>query len=66
MTTPERVWMTRQAISGFTRNLPPCVPDRGTEVPDDFMDYGDDVAKNAARQARIGRIETCCGNADRR
>lgn len=64
MTTPEGVWMTRRAYIRLQVELAGLRSQPTTEVPDDFMDYDDDVvAAHRARQARIGQIHDMLANA---
>jgi transcription elongation GreA/GreB family factor len=56
--------MTREAHTRLTLELAALRSRRGIEVPDDFMDYDDDlVAVHVARQARIHQIQGLLGNA---
>ena len=65
MTSTELVWMTQQAhtrlrteLAALRRSGP------SIEVPDDYMDYDDNlVARHAARQARIRQIQDLLTNA---
>ena len=65
MTSTEPVWMTPQAhtrlqteLAALRRSGP------SIEVPDDYMDYDDNlVARHAARQARIRQIQDLLTNA---
>ena len=65
MTSTEPVWMTPQAhtrlqteLAALRRSGP------SIEVPDDYMDYDDNlVARHASRQARIRQIQDLLTNA---
>ncbi len=50
MTTTERLWMTRQAHVRLREELADLRSRPRIEVPDDFMDNGESIAKYAARQ----------------
>jgi transcription elongation GreA/GreB family factor len=63
MTTAERLWMTRQAQVRLREELVALRSHPRTEVPDDFMDNGESIAKHAARQIRIRQIEDLLRNA---
>lgn len=63
MTTAERLWMTRQAQVRLREELAALRSRPRTEVPDDFMDNGESIAKHAARQIRIRQIEDLLRNA---
>ena len=63
MTSPERVWMTRQAHNRLQRELSALQSPPSFEVPDDFMDCDDRVAAHLARRARIGQIHDLLANA---
>lgn len=64
MTSTERRWMTREAHTRLKFELAGLRSRRGIEVPDDLMDYDDDVmAAHVARQARIRQIQALLGNA---
>ncbi|MDV3136395.1 GreA/GreB family elongation factor [Mycobacterium sp. 29Ha] len=64
MTTTERLWMTPEAHSELQAELAALRSRPNIEVPEDFMDYDDNlVAKYAARQARIRRIQDLLANA---
>ena len=64
MTTTERLWMTREAHTGLKTELAALRSRRGIEVPEDFMDYDDNlIAAHSARQARIHQIQELLGNA---
>ena len=63
MTSTERLWMTRQAQGRLREELAALRSRPSIEVPDDFMDNGDNIAKYAARQARIRQIEDLLANA---
>jgi transcription elongation factor GreA len=64
MTSTERVWMTRQAHNRLQAELAALRSRPSIEVPDDFMDYDDNlVARYAARQARIRQIQDLLTNA---
>ena len=57
MTTTQGVWMTRRAYIRLQAELAALRSQPAIEVPEDFMDYDDNlVAKYAARQARISQI----------
>jgi transcription elongation factor GreA len=58
MTSTERLWMTREAHSRLQAELAALRSRPSIEVPDDLMDYDDNlVAKYSARQARIRQIQ---------
>jgi transcription elongation factor GreA len=64
MTSTEPVWMTRQAHTRLQTELAALRSRPSIEVPDDLMDYDDNlVAKYAARQARIRQIQDLLTNA---
>ena len=64
MTSTERLWMTRQAHTRLQTELAALRSRPSIEVPDDFMDYDDNlVADYSARQARIRQIQDLLGNA---
>jgi transcription elongation factor GreA len=64
MTSTERVWMTRQAHNRLQAELAALRSLPSIEVPDDFMDYDDNlVARYAARHARIRQIQDLLTNA---
>jgi len=64
MTSTERLWMTREAHTRLKAELAALRSRRGIEVPDDFMDYDDNLmAAHLARQARIHQIQELLGNA---
>ena len=63
MTSTERLWMTRQAQARLREELAALRSRPSIEVPDDFMDNGDNIAKYAARQARIRQIQDLLANA---
>jgi transcription elongation factor GreA len=64
MTSTERLWMTREAHTRLQAELAALRSRPSIEVPDDFMDYDDNlVAKYAARQARIRQIQDLLTNA---
>jgi transcription elongation factor GreA len=64
MTSTERVWMTRQAHNRLQAELAALRSRPSIEVPDDFMDYDDNlVARYAARHARIRQIQDLLTNA---
>jgi transcription elongation GreA/GreB family factor len=64
MTTTERLWMTPEAHSKLQAELAALRLRPNIEVPEDFMDYDDNlVAKYAARQARIRQIQDLLANA---
>ena len=64
MTTTERLWMTPQAHSRLQDELAALRLRPSVEVPDDFMDYDDNlVAKYSSRQARIRQIQDLLANA---
>jgi transcription elongation factor GreA len=57
MTISEGVWMTRRAYIRLHAELAGLRSQPAIEVPDDFMDYDENVvAAFRARQARIGQI----------
>jgi transcription elongation factor GreA len=64
MTSTERLWMTREAHTRLQSELAALRSRPSIEVPDDFMDYDDNlVAKYSARQARIRQIQDLLANA---
>ena len=65
MTSTEPVWMTPQALSRLQTELAALRRSGPSiEVPDDYMDYDDNlVARHAARQARIRQIQDLLTNA---
>jgi transcription elongation factor GreA len=64
MTSTERLWMTREAHTRLKTELAALRSQRGIEVPEDFMDYDDNLmAAHLARQARIHQIQELLGNA---
>jgi transcription elongation factor GreA len=64
MTSTEGLWMTRAAHARLRAELASLRSRPSVEVPDDFMDYDENlVAKYAARQARIRQIEDLLNNA---
>ena len=63
MTSTERLWMTRQAQDRLREELAALRSRPSIEVPDDFMDNGDNIAKYAARQARIRQTQDLLANA---
>jgi transcription elongation factor GreA len=64
MTSTEGLWMIRAAHARLRTELASLRSRPSVEVPDDFMDYDENlVAKYAARQARIRQIEDLLNNA---
>ena len=64
MTSTERLWMTCEAHTRLQAELAALRSRPSIEVPDDFMDYDDNlVAKYSARQARIRQIQDLLTNA---
>jgi transcription elongation factor GreA len=64
MTSTERIWITREAHTRLQAELAALRSRPSIEVPDDFMDYDDNlVAKYTARQARIRQIHDLLTNA---
>ena len=64
MTSTERLWMTREAHTRLKTELAALRSRRGIEVPEDFMDYDDNLmAAHLVRQARIHQIQDLLGNA---
>ncbi len=64
MTTTQGVWMTRRAYIRLQAELAGLRSQPAIEVPDDFMDYDNNVvAAYRARQARIGQIHDMLANA---
>jgi transcription elongation factor GreA len=64
MTTTEGVWMTRRAYLRLQAELAGPRSQPAIEVPDDFMDYDDNVvAAYRPRRARIGQIHDLLANA---
>ena len=65
MISTERLWMTREAHTRLQAELAELRTRPTIEVPDDFMDYDDNlVAKYSARQARIRQIQDLLSNAE--
>ncbi len=63
MTTTERLWMTREAHTRLQAELA-ALRSRPNIVPEDFMDYDDNLVANyTARQARIRQIQDLLSNA---
>src|SRR6185437_10627687 len=64
MTSTEPVWMTRQAHTRLQNELASLRSRPNIEVPEDFMDYDDNLVANyTARQARIRQIQDLLTNA---
>ena len=64
MTSTEPVWMTRQAHTRLQNELAALRSRPRIEVPEDFMDYDDNLVANyTARQARIRQIQDLLTNA---
>ncbi len=64
MTSAERLWMTREAHTRLKSELAALRSRPSVEVPNDFMDYDDNlVAKYSARQARIRQLQDLLANA---
>ena len=64
MTSTEPVWMTRQAYTRLGAELAALRSRPNIEVPEDFMDYDDNLVANyTARQARIHQIQDLLTNA---
>ena len=64
MTGTQRVWMTPQAHTRLQTELAALRSRPSIEVPDDFMDYDDNlIAGYRARQARIRQIQDLLTNA---
>src|SRR6476659_7236595 len=64
MTSTERLWMTCEAHSRLQAELAALRSRPSIEVPDDFMDYDDNLdAKYSARHARIRQIQDLLANA---
>ena len=64
MTTTQSVWMTRRAYIRLQAELAGLRSQPAIEVPDDFMDYDNNVvAAYQPRQARIGQIHDLLANA---
>ena len=64
MTSTEPVWMTRQAYTRLKAELAALRSRPNIEVPEDFMDYDDNLVANyTARQARIRQIQDLLTNA---
>ena len=64
MTSTEPVWMTREAHTRLQNELAALRSRPNIEVPEDFMNYDDNlVANNTARQARIRQIQDLLTNA---
>ena len=58
MTSTERIWMTPQAHIRLKTELSTLRSRPSIEVPDDFMEYDDNLVANyAARQARIYQLQ---------
>ena len=62
MTSTERLWMTRQAQGRLREELAALRSRPSIEVPDDFMDNGDNLTRYVAQQARIRQIEDLLAN----
>lgn len=63
-TRTERPWMTREAHTRLKAELADLRSRRGIEIPDDLMDYDDDLmAAHVARQVRISQIQRLLGTA---
>ena len=64
MTSTEPVWMTREAYTRLKAELAALRSRPNIEVPEDFMDYDDNLVANyTARQARIRQIQDLLTNA---
>lgn len=64
MTSTESVWMTREACTRLRAELAALRSHPNIEVPEDFMDYDDNLVANYnARQARIRQIQDLLTNA---
>ena len=64
MTSTEPVWMTRQAHARLQNELAALRSRPHIDVPEDFMDYDDNLVANyTARQARIRQIQDLLTNA---
>jgi transcription elongation GreA/GreB family factor len=64
MTSTERYWITRDAYTRLQNELATLRSRPAIEVPDDFMDYDDNLVANyVARQARIRQIQDLLTNA---
>ena len=64
MTSTERIWMTPQAHIRLKTELSTLRSRPSIEVPDDFMEYDDNLVANyAARQARICQLQDLLTNA---
>jgi transcription elongation factor GreA len=64
MTRPDHIWMTRQAYDRLENELGELRSRPNIEVPDDFMDYAENlVTSYLARQARIRQIHDVLSNA---
>jgi transcription elongation factor GreA len=64
MTSTEPVWMTRQAHTRLQNELAALRSRPNIEVPEDFLDYDDNLVANyTARQARIRQIQDLLTNA---
>ena len=64
MTSTEPVWMTREAYTRLKAELASLRSRPNIEVPEDFMDYDDNLVANyTARQARIRQIQDLLTNA---
>ena len=64
MTSSEPVWMTRQARIRLQNELAALRSRPHIDVPEDFMDYDDNLVANyTARQARIRQIQDLLTNA---
>ena len=61
MTSTERLWMTREAHTRLKTELAALRSRRGIEVPEDFMDYDDNlVAELTWRDKHAStRFRTC-------
>ncbi len=64
MTSTQRYWMTPEAHTRLKTELAALRSRPNIEVPDDLMDYDDNlIANHAARQARIRQIQDLLSNA---
>ncbi|MGY4650712.1 transcription elongation factor GreA [Mycobacterium sp. URHB0021] len=64
MTSTDLVWMTREAYARLKAELAALRSRSNIEVPEDFMDYDDNLVANyTARQARIRQIQDLLSNA---
>ena len=60
MTSTERLWMTREAHTRLQAELAALRSRPSIEVPDDFMDYDDNLSPSIQRdKPASARFKTC-------